>query len=240
VKEHSHEPHAIARRLSGRRQPSYLRDWVYGGIDGAVTTFAVVSGVTGADLTARVLLILGIANLVADGFSMAAGNYLATATERDETDRLVAIEHRHIEIEPEGERAEVREIYRQRGLADEQLEQVVNAITADRDRWVETMLAYEYGVLREGRSPWPAALSTFASFALCGAVPLVPYVAGLGPPFPVAAVLTGAVFFGIGALKSRWSVRRWWRAGIETLLVGAAAAALAYVAGFLIAAALGR
>jgi VIT1/CCC1 family predicted Fe2+/Mn2+ transporter len=239
--EHSHEANAIRRRLSGHRQPSYLRDWVYGGIDGAVTTFAVVSGVTGADLTARVLLILGFANLIADGFSMAAGNHLATATERDEVERLVAIEHRHIETEPEGERAEVREIYRQRGLADQQLEQVVDAITADRDRWVETMLAYEYGVLREGRRPWPAAFRTFASFTLCGAVPLVPYLAGVGQPFPVAAVLTGAVFFGIGTLKSRWSVRRWWRAGLETLVVGAAAAAaLAYGAGALIAAALGR
>jgi VIT1/CCC1 family predicted Fe2+/Mn2+ transporter len=237
--EHSHEPHAIRRRLSGRRQASYLRDAVYGGIDGAVTTFAVVSGVTGADLTARVLLILGIANLIADGFSMAAGNYLATATERDEIDRLVAIEHRHIDSEPEGERAEVREIYRQRGLAGEPLEQVVAAITSDRDRWVETMLAYEYGVLRDTRRPWPAALATFMAFSVCGMIPLLPYLAGTGRPFPVAAVLTGAVFFGIGALKSRWSVRRWWRAGLETLAIGAVAAALAYGAGAVIAAGLG-
>ena len=237
--EHSHEPEAIRRRLAARSRPSYLRDWVYGAIDGAVTTFAVVSGVTGADLTARVILILGFANLLADGFSMAAGNYLATGTEREQVERLVATERRHIGATPEGERAEVREIYRQKGLAGERLEHVVDAVTSDRDRWIETMLIHEYGVARELRRPWPAALSTFAAFALCGAVPLVPFLLGLGRAFQVAAVLTGLVFFGIGALKSHWSIRSWWRSGLETLAIGALAAGLAYGAGAVISAAIG-
>jgi VIT1/CCC1 family predicted Fe2+/Mn2+ transporter len=237
--EHSHDPAAIRRRIAAPPRPSYLRDWVYGGIDGAVTTFAVVSGVTGADLTVRVILILGVANLLADGFSMAAGNYLATSTEREQLAQLAAIERRHIEVEPAGERAEVREIYRRKGLAGEPLEHVVEAITADRERWIDTMLAHEYGVARELRRPWPAALGTFASFALCGAVPLLPFLLGSGRAFALAGGLTGLVFFGIGALKSLWSTRTWWRSGLETLAVGAAAAGLAYGAGILIAAALG-
>jgi VIT1/CCC1 family predicted Fe2+/Mn2+ transporter len=237
--EHAHTPEAIRARLAAPRRHSYLRDWVYGGVDGAVTTFAVVSGVEGANLSTEVILILGFANLLADGFSMAAGDYLATKTEHEELEQVAAMERRHIETAPEGERAEVREIYRQQGLSGEALEQVVDAITSDRKRWVDTMLTHEFGLTPELRRAWPAALNTFAAFALCGGVPLAPFLAGTDRPFAVAAACTGLVFFGIGALKSRWSVRRWWRSGLETLAIGAVAAALAYGAGAAVRLAIG-
>ena len=112
--DHAHTRTAIRARLAGKPPQSYLRDWVYGGIDGAVTTFAVVSGVVGAQLSPRIILVLGAANLVADGFSMAAGNYLATRAEHEERRYVEAVEHRHIDTAPEGEREEVREIFRQR------------------------------------------------------------------------------------------------------------------------------
>ena len=79
--EHSHEPEAIAARVNGRTEHSYLRDFVYGAIDGTVTTFAVVSGVAGAGLNPGIVVVLGLANLIGDGFSMAASNYLGTRTE---------------------------------------------------------------------------------------------------------------------------------------------------------------
>ena len=105
--EHEHSAQAIARRLSRAPAVSYLRDWVYGGIDGAVTTFAIVAGMVGAELSNRVVLILGIANLVADGFSMAASNYSGTKTEHEEQAQLRAIEERHIDVVPDGEREEI-------------------------------------------------------------------------------------------------------------------------------------
>ena len=71
---HSHKPSAIAARLREGHKPSYLQDWVYGGIDGAVTTFAIVAGSLGAALSVQVILVLGFANLLADGLSMAAGD----------------------------------------------------------------------------------------------------------------------------------------------------------------------
>jgi hypothetical protein len=114
--EHEHSEQAIAKRLSGAPSFSYLRDWVYGGIDGAVTTFAIVAGVVGAQLSNRVVLILGIANLVADGFSMAAGNYRGTKTEHEEQAHLRAIEERHIDAVPEGEREEIRQIFKGKGF----------------------------------------------------------------------------------------------------------------------------
>ena len=108
--EHGHDSAAIARRLAAGPRVSYLRDWIYGGIDGAVTTFAIVAGTVGADLSPRIVLLLGAANLVGDGFSMAAANFTGTKAEREEYARLRAMEERHVDLVPEGEREEVRQI----------------------------------------------------------------------------------------------------------------------------------
>jgi VIT1/CCC1 family predicted Fe2+/Mn2+ transporter len=229
--EHAHTHEAIRERLAAGHRHSYLRDFVYGGIDGAVTTFAIVSGVVGAELSPRVILILGTANLLADGLSMAAGNYLATRAEQEEVRQTEAIERRHIAVSPEGERAEVREIFRRRGLEGELLERVTAALTADRDRWVRTMLRDEYGLPAAIRSPGRAAAATFLAFQVCGLVPLLPFVLGLGAAFWTAATATGVVFAAIGAVKSRWSPRPWWRSGLETLAVGGGAAAVSYAIG---------
>ena len=229
--EHEHSPEAIKERLAAGPRHSYLRDWIYGGIDGAVTTFAVVAGVVGAQLSPKIILIIGLANILADGFSMAASNYLGTKSEQDEIERLVAIENRHIEKFPEGEREEVRQIFKEKGFEGEDLSRVVELITADKDRWVRTMLTEEYGMPQEVRSAWLAAISTFSAFLICGLAPLVPYLVGASRAFAISAVLTGVVFFAIGSVKSKWSITPWWRSGISTLFVGAAAAALAYAVG---------
>src|ERR671918_649499 len=229
--EHEHSKQAIARRLAAPSL-SYLRDWVYGGIDGAITTFAIVAGVVGAELSSRVVLILGIANLVADGFSMAASNYSGTKTEHEEVAHLRAIEERHIDAAPEGEREEIRQIFRGKGFHGRNLEHAVDVITADRDRWVDTMLAEEYGLPKAVRSPLKAAASTFAAFVLCGAVPLLPFLVGAPAAFQLSIVMTALVFFLIGSTKSRWSPVSWWRSGSETLAIGLGAAALAFGIGY--------
>ncbi len=226
--EHKHTREAIRERLAAEPRQSYIRDCVYGGVDGAVTIFAIVSGVVGARLSSSVIVILGLSNLVADGLAMAASNYLATRSEHDELRHAEAIERRHIETVPEGEREEVREIFRGYGLGGDTLERVVETITANRGRWVRTMLREEYGLPAVVRSSWRAAASTYSAFLLCGLVPLIPFVTGLTNAFGVAAVATGLVFFLIGALKSRWSVEPWWRSALETLAIGSGAAAVAY------------
>src|SRR4026208_599471 len=107
--EHEHTAEAIEQRLALGPQHNYLRDWIYGGIDGSGTTFAVVSGVSGARLSTWIILVMGFANLFADGFSMAASNFLGTKAEHDDLERLEAVENRHIDTFPEGEKEEVRE-----------------------------------------------------------------------------------------------------------------------------------
>jgi VIT1/CCC1 family predicted Fe2+/Mn2+ transporter len=232
--EHDHSPEAISRRLAGSPRQSYLRDWVYGGIDGAVTTFAVVAGVVGAGLSARTVLILGAANLLADGFSMAASNYSGTKTEKDDKDRLRAVEERHIDLEPAGELEEVRQIYQAKGFQGSRLEAVIEVITSDRQRWVETMLREEYGLPGNLRSPVKAAASTFLAFLICGFVPLLPFVIDLPLPVYLSTASTAVVFFTIGSVKSLWSLMPWWRSGLETLTIGIAAAALAFAAGMIV------
>jgi len=229
--EHEHTPEAIRKRLAAGPSQSYLRDWVYGGIDGTVTTFAIVSGVAGAQLSPRIILILGGASLIADGFAMAAANYLATRAEHEEFRYTEAVERRHIDTFPEGERQEVREILRGLGIFDDLLDRAVAAITADRDRWVRMMLRDEYGLPAAVRSPWQAAGSTFSAFLVCGGVPLAPFVAGSKHAFWVASTVTSLMFVLIGALKSRWSIQPWWISGLGTLVVGGGAAAVAYAIG---------
>jgi len=232
--EHDHSPDAIRRRLEGGPQHNYLRDWIYGGIDGAVTTLAVVTGVAGAQLSSWIILALGFANLFADGFSMAASNYLGTRSEHDDWRRLQDIENRHIDLAPDGEREEVRQIFARKGFEGDELNRIVELITADRERWVQTMLMDEYGLPHAIRSPWIAALCTFTAFLICGLAPLVPYLFGTEHSLTLSILLTGIVFFVIGSVKSRWSTTSWWYSGFTTLAVGAIAASLAYCTGVII------
>lgn len=232
--EHEHTIDAIASRLAAGPRHNYLRDWIYGGIDGSVTTFAVVSGVVGARLAPWVILVMGFANLFADGFSMAASNFLGTRAEHEDLKRLEAVEHRHVDLDPEGEREEVRQIFSSKGFAGDDLTRLVDLITSDRERWVRTMLTEEYGLPQEVRSPWLAAITTFSAFLVCGLVPLLPYLLGLSRPLFLSVIMTGGVFFLIGSVKSRWSTVVWWRSGLLTLSVGAIAAGLAYAVGLLL------
>jgi len=227
--EHSHTPQAISARLARGPYSNYLRDWIYGGIDGAVTTFAVVAGVVGADLSTTVVLVLSFANLIADGFAMAASNYSGTKADRDDYDRVLATENRHIALVPEGEREEVRQIFSSKGFAGDDLNKIVAVITSDRTLRAKTMAVEDLSPTR--RSPWVAAVSTLAAFILCGLVPIVSYLSA-GGGLAMCVVATGLAFFGVGAIKSWWSLMAWWRSGPETFLIGMSAAALAFAVGF--------
>ena len=229
--EHDHDPASIKQRISGPTRKSYLKDVVFGAIDGAVTTFAIVAGVVGANLPLKVIVALGIANVLADGFSMAAGNYSGTKAELDDMRRLREVEERHIREAPDGERAELREILAQKGLSGEVLTAAVDAISQKREVWIDMMLVEEYGLSPNDPHPMRAAIATFTAFLLAGLVPLLPYLVGADQPFRWSIAMTALTFMAVGALKSRWSLAPWWRSAGETLLIGGAAAMIAYVVG---------
>lgn len=237
--EKDHTPAKIRQRLEQGPGHSFLKDFIYGAIDGAVTTFAIVAGVAGAGLTAGIVIVLGVANLVADGFSMAISNFLGSRAEQQEGLAARREEEKHIDLYPEGEKEEIRQIFGAKGFKGEELEHVVEVITSDRKQWVDTMVQEELGLRLETPPPWKSGLATFVAFALAGAIPLVPYFINLISPdavnaFRLSAVMTGLAFFGVGALKSRFVHQHWLMAGGETLSVGGAAALLAYAIGSLL------
>ena len=229
--DHSHDPKEIARRLRDGPRVSYLRDWVYGGIDGTVTTFAIIAGAVGADLSSRFLLILGIANLLADGFSMAAANYSGTKAEIEEYSLVREMEEHHIETEPEGEREEIRQIFMAKGFKGKVLKDAVDVITAEKERWIDTMMTEEHGLPRITRSPLTAGLVTFLAFVVCGFLPVAPFAFGVPASVVASVAMAAFTFFLIGSLRSRWSPVHWFRAGSETLLIGLASAGVAYLVG---------
>lgn len=234
-----HTPAAVATRLAGGPGRSHLRDLVYGAIDGTVTTFAVVAGVAGAELGTVVVLILGAANLIADGFSMAVSNYLGTRSEEQRRARVRREEERHVAMVPDGEREEVRQLLEGWDLDDALREEVVVAITAERDRWVEVMLQLEHGFPSEPARPLGAAVATFVAFVVVGAVPLAPFALDelgtpVAAPFTWSAALTAVAFVVVGIARGAAVDLPRWRTALETFVVGGAAAALAYGAGVLL------
>ena len=230
-----HTPEAITRRLQSAGHHSYLSDLVLGGIDGAVTTFAIVAGVAGADLPNHVALILGCANVLADGFSMAVSNYLGTQAERHLVERIREHEGRHIDAFPEGEREEIRQIFAAKGFEGAVLDRIVDVITQNRKQWIDTMVTEEFGLSLRGPSPWRAGGATFAAFLLAGFVPLFPFLLPMTLAgrsiFALSTLATMVTFFLIGVAKGRLLERAPFRSGLETLAIGGAAALLAYGVG---------
>ncbi len=229
--EHGHNQAAIATRIAKGQRSSYVRDYVYGGIDGAITTFAIVAGVFGAALSSNIILILGLANLLADGFSMAASNYSGTKTLIDDVDRVRKIEEKHIRFKPDGEREEVRQLLKRKGFKGETLDETVAVITSNKAVWIDFMLVEEYGLSLNQPSPFLSGLATFVAFVICGSVPILPFVFDMKSAIYGSAILTGMMFFVIGAAKSNWTMSPWWRSGFETVLIGGFAATVAFAVG---------
>ncbi len=218
------------------RFQDYLGEFVYGGIDGSVTTFAVVAGAAGANLESSVVIILGFANLIADGFAMSVGSYLSTKSEKQNYEKHKAIEYWEVDNLPEREREEIREIYAEKGFEGELLDQVVDTITANKDRWVDVMMKEELEMAEETKSPIAMGGVTFLSFLLFGFVPLLIYVLDFLNPvgndlFLIASILTSGCFITIGLLKSLVTATSKMRGIIETLLLGGAAATVSYFVG---------
>lgn len=232
--KNSHTPKAIKERLSKGPTDSYLKDFIYGAIDGTITTFAIVSGVVGAELSSGVILILGFANLLADGFSMAVSNFLGTKAEEEIIEKARIEEANHIKVFPEGEKEEIRQIFKQKGFEGDQLEDAVDTITSDINRWVDTMLVEELGYSLNKKDAFKAGFVTFIAFFSVGLIPLLTFIVNwffpdlIKSPFIISICLTGAAFFITGALKSHFVIKSWYYSGFKTLIVGGAAAVIAY------------
>lgn len=222
-------------RFLGNLQ-NYLREFVYGGIDGAVTTFAVVAGAVGANLDASIIIILGFANLLADGFSMSVGAYLSSKSENENYQKHRSIEYWEVDNIPEKEREEIVEIYKAKGFEGDLLQKVVDVIVSDRDRWVDEMMKDELNMFEESKSPFKIGLATLISFILVGFIPLMVYVYDFFNETVIdlffwTSLFTGVAFVIIGWLKSYVNQTNVFKSVIETLALGFVAASVAYFVG---------
>ena len=186
---------------------------VYGAIDGTVTTYAVVAGVAGGGLDAPVVLVLGTANLVADGFSMAVANYLGIRSEERRWHRIQRDEERHIELVPAGEREEVRQLLARDGLSGELLDAATDAVTSDRQRWVEMMMAREHGLAAVRPDPLRAARRRSSPSPPSDCCPCwrswsTPFLAQRRLPVRLEHGVGGLAFVGVGPPRASSSTNR--------------------------------
>ncbi len=230
--EHAHDRAAIRARMAGDGGgPGYLSHGVLGAMDGSITTFTIVAGAVGGGLTGSVVVVLGLAKVVADALSMAVSNYFSTRSEAQEVERAWAMEERHVEQAPAGEREELRQILRGKGLSGRTLEDAVAAVTADRRAWIDTMVKEELHLGTATADPPRAALATFLAFLAVGLVPLLPFLFLAdhpSPAFAISAGITALAFVAVGLVRGRALQLPSWRSALETLLTGTAAALVAY------------
>lgn len=217
----------------------YLKDIVYGSIDGIITTFAVVSGVLGASLSSTIIVILGLANLLADGFSMAVGNFLSTKSQIEKINKKRRGHREGIEERSKEEIEELRENLRERGFDKDSVDIVSEEIMKDEKIWENVLVSAEYGDYSD-TEPKKTAMATFTSFVVAGFIPLLAFVLNFAfgifsvNTFEVAVGLTAIALFSVGTLKAAIIEKGPIRSGLETLLIGGVAAALAFGVGYLL------
>ncbi|MGH3384621.1 MAG: VIT1/CCC1 transporter family protein [Nocardioidaceae bacterium] len=219
----------------------WLRPAVFGAMDGLVSNFALIAGMvggTGGDNNDLVVL-AGLAGLAAGAFSMAAGEYTSVASQAEFAARQVEVERREIVANPVGETAELAEVYVGKGIDEETARQMAEQVHADVERAVAVHAMEEFGVDPDDLpSPTLAAGSSFLSFAVGAAIPVLPYVLGAGTLLP-GLVLTLLALFGCGAVVARVTSRPWWYSGLRQLVLGSVAAGVTYLFGSLVGASLG-
>lgn len=228
----------ISLKLSAE-QPSiqaYLGEFVYGGIDGAVTTFAVVAGAVGAGLDSSVIIILGLANLFADGFAMSVGAFLSAKSETDNYKKHKRYKYASIIDNYEKEKTEISLIYQKKGFAGKLLQDVVDTIIANKEQWVEVIMKDDLKLQEPTKSPFKIGTMTFLAFVFVGCIPLTVYIydhisSFEGNLFVFSSVLTSFAFLLIGFVKSYVTETSRIKGMFETIVLGILAASVAYFVG---------
>ncbi|MEV4395513.1 VIT1/CCC1 transporter family protein [Nonomuraea sp. NPDC049607] len=226
------EIHHRHRDVSG----GWLRPSVFGAMDGLVSNFALIAGVAGGTTSTKVVALSGVAGLAAGALSMAGGEYVSVASQRELAQAEIAVEKRELAGNPEAELAELAQSFVDKGVEPELATAVATQISRNPERALEVHTQNELGVV-PGALPSPkvAAVSSFVSFSVGAVLPLLPYLFGV-EGLTVSAVVSCAALFGAGALVSAVTARSWWYSGLRQLVVGAVAAGITFGLGKLIGA----
>lgn len=208
-----------------------VRDVVIGMADGLTVPFALAAGISAALASTRVVVMAGLAEIVAGATAMGLGGYLAARSDQEHFRSEERREYAEVEKVPEQERRELREIFARYGLERSELDTVVAALSADKKRWVDFMMRFELGLERPDPKRAPVSAATIATaYALGGLIPLAPYMVedDIRRALVHSALFTGAALLVFGAVKGRLTGVDPVKSGAQTLLVGGLAASAAY------------
>jgi len=219
---------------------TYLREIVYGGNDGIVTTFAVVAGFAGAQssmtgaLPIAAVLLFGLANLFADGASMALGNFLSIRSDQDVYASEKKIELEEIKLTPQHEIEETVEIFEKKGYTPQDAKTLARLLVKNPSYWAEFMLHDEHQMTNpENDNPFFSALATLISFLFFGFIPLFPYVlmpASLAH-FGYSVLFTAIALLTLGFMRYKVTKISLTRSLLEVVFLGGTAAMIAYFVG---------
>jgi len=223
----------MASRHRGMGTSGNLRAAVFGVNDGLISNLSLILGVAGATSNASVILLSGVAGLLAGAFSMAAGEFVSVRSQREMFEYQIGLERRELEQYPQEEAEELALIYAAKGMPKDQALELARRIIADPERALDTLAREELGLNPEELgSPWGAAWSSFASFAIGAAIPLLPFLLSTGSSaLYVSIALTAVSLFGVGAAISLFTGRNALRDGLRMLCIGAAAGGVTFAVG---------
>ncbi len=226
----------VGKRHRGVSGGGNLRAAVFGINDGLVSNASLILGVAGASANSSVILLSGVAGLLAGAFSMAAGEYVSVRSQREMFEHQIGLERDELAQYPEEEAEELALIYAARGLSREDAQKLAKAIISDPAQALDTLAREELGLNPEDLgSPWGVAIFSFLSFAAGALVPLLPFFALSGGRALVISIgVTALALFAVGAAISLFTGRSAVRDGLRMLFIGAAAGALTYAIGKLL------
>jgi len=205
----------------------YLGEAVYGALDGTVTTFAVMAGAVGAGLSREVIIILGLANLFADGFSMAVGSFLSQRSHKLYLVKQKEEISQEIFTDKAEATQELRDIYHQKGFTGKDLTRAVNVIGQHRKTWLNELLTAE-GSQEDHINPLIASVVTFSAFIIIGTMPITPLLILPQVNFWHTLIFVSIVLFLVGSLRSLFTAVTWIRGGLEIMVAGVLASLIAY------------
>jgi VIT1/CCC1 family predicted Fe2+/Mn2+ transporter len=226
----------VGERHRGVSGGGTLRAAVFGVNDGLVSNASLILGVAGASANNSIILLSGVAGLLAGAFSMAAGEYVSVRSQREMFEHQIGLERDELAQYPEEEAEELALVYAARGLSREDAQKLAKAIIADPVKALDTLAREELGLNPDDLgSPWGVALFSFLSFAAGALVPLLPFLTLAGEhALPISVALTALTLFGVGAVISLFTGRSALRDGLRMLCIGAAAGGLTYAIGKLL------
>ena len=207
-----------------------IRELVFGLEDSLVSTLGVVVGVAAGTADAKVVILSGVVLVIVEALSMAGGSFLSSKSHRELLEEAVREEREEIEQEPERETEELRGMYKVRGFSDDEIEILVRRITANKDLWLEEMMAKELQIGKtDMEEPHKNAAVMFVSYVLGGAVPIVPYLFLSVPQATVTAIsITIGSLFAVGVMKAKMTSTNAVRSGLEMVFISVAAAVIGY------------